>query len=161
MTNIEIDVLIADKIMGWQVMKLKYPDDVELFILEKQAYIKALHFRSNCVPYWRPSIDPKAALEVVEKLREMGWLITVQAIPGGLTLPESKKPVPAYMVAAAYIKGRDSADPVEIEKYICFRPYGSGETVSEAVCRMVVEMIHRGIFERNVRHEERKRNLVV
>ena len=142
MTNIEIDVLIAGKIMGWRVMELKYPDDVELFILEKQAYIKALYFRSNCVPYWRPSIDPKAAWEVVEKLREMGWLVQVQATPDGPVMPESKEPVPAYLATAAYIKGRDSSDTAEIEKSF-FSPFGSGETVSEAVCRMAVEIIRK------------------
>ena len=144
MAGEEIDALLAERIMGWKVEKYAYPNGEEWYIPGRIAYIKVLPTRNGLVPLWKPTADPKAAWEVVEKLREMGWLVQVQATPDGSVMPESKKPVPAYMATAAYIKGRDSSDPAEIEKYF-FSPYGFGETVSEAVCRMAVEMI-RGIF---------------
>ena len=135
--------------MGWKVEKYVYPNGEEWYIPSRLAYIKMLPTRNSLVPLWKPTADERAAWEVVEKLRGMGWLITVQAKPDGFTMPESKKPVPAYMAAADYIKGRESTDPAEIEKYICLHPYGSGATVSEAVYRMAVEMIQRGIFKEN------------
>lgn len=142
-TNIEIDVLIAEKLMGWKIIKVNRG----LYVPNRFAYIiPPPSYQNGECWTWNPSIDTKAAWEVVEKLCKLGWLVTVQANPGGLTLPESRKPVPAYMVTGTYVKGRDSADPAEIEKYICARPYGCGATLPEAVCRMVVEMIRRKVF---------------
>jgi len=145
----EMDALIAERLMGWRVEKKVGTDGTESWwIPQKVACIIKAPW-NGMVFIWNPSTDAKAAWEVVEKLREMGWLVTVQVTPDGLMMPESKKPVPAYMATAAYIKGRESTDPAEIKKYISLRPYGSGATVSEAVCRMAVEMIQRGIFEEN------------
>jgi len=136
----EMDALIAEKLMDWQVKKKISPDGTEeWYIPQKVACIVKAPW-SGMVFMWNPSTDIKAAWDVVEKLRQMGWLVKVQATPDSISLP-SGKPAPAYMATGTYIKGRDSNDRSEIAKYICSSPCGYGAAAPEAICRLVLELL--------------------
>ncbi|AEG14378.1 hypothetical protein Desku_0772 [Desulfofundulus kuznetsovii DSM 6115] len=135
----EMDRLIAEKLMGWQVKKTVGSDGAEeWWIPQKVACIVKAPW-SGMVFMWNPSTDVKAAWDVVEKLRQMGWLVRVQAMPDGI-LP-SGKPAPAYIATGVYIKGHSSDDRSEIEKYVCSDFNGYGTTAPEAICRLALEIL--------------------
>lgn len=105
MTDRELDALVAEKVMGWH----------------KGAELSSAWFdsRHNFVHWkeWCPTVDIKAAWEVVEKMREEGtdvdiywsgneWIVTLGENPGGSPDGATSDTAPrAICLAALRAKG--------------------------------------------------------
>ncbi len=78
----ELDALVAEKVMGWQVLT---PDETEhleevndcMVVVHPNPYgvMRYVEKSYNYYGYveWHPSTDIAAAWQVVERMRELGW----------------------------------------------------------------------------------------
>jgi hypothetical protein len=101
-------------------------------------------YPSEVPPYSR---DTTASIQVVEALRQEGWLVTVKAMPDGFlfragnTDEEIRYP---YVVEAMWIPLRTVGD---MRRGIHARCVGMADTLALAVCRCALECIQaRGAY---------------
>lgn len=111
-TGRDLDAAVAERVMGWR----RNPDykNIEVPILDMAFEWYVSGYGSNDLPRYSESIE--AAMRVVEKMRELGRVVRMQAWRiGEWAVSFSKYTKPDYAM-------------VETE-------WGYGDTLPEAICR--------------------------
>jgi len=96
-------------------------------------------YRVSPPPY---SSDLAAAWELVERLRQQGWLVVVKAIPDGFPFlgPDDMDPVPKVYRRFCCSLQWISIDGVKnTRRSINLHPFATGDSLPEAICRCALE----------------------
>jgi len=68
--GVELDALVAEKVMGW---RKRYPNDPQLV----WYWADATGLFERAKQTWRPSTSIAAAWDVVERMRQLGWTVSL------------------------------------------------------------------------------------
>lgn len=98
----ELDAAVAERVMGWQ----RQPDYNYWMSFPAGETFK-LH---ALIATWKPSEDIGAAMEVVEKMRSLGWSFAC-------TLYEGKLPYATFCTGT--VKSSSNAEADSLPKAIC------------------------------------------
>lgn len=102
-------------------------------------------------PFLLYSTDERTALEVVEWLRQQGFLVTLKWMPDGFNFMAGNDgpelPKWRRVCELQYMPMKTAED---VRRQISLHPVGSGQTMPEAVCRAALKAVHDWFRYENV-----------
>lgn len=153
MSDHDLNMAVAERVMGWRWVTdstgynsyFYSPAMIEWSLKQREPGTPGK--TGNPHPSATTSVpdyahDIPAAWSVVEQLRAVGWLVVIKAMPDGrpfwLDDNYEGKLLKPYTCTLSWMR-RDSIE--DDRKYIHTHPWGFGDTMGQAICRVALEVV--------------------
>lgn len=144
LTGRELDAAVAEYVMGWrgtEAVHWGWKPSPEWCGMPPEEQKERAIFASGrgIVPYYSTFI--RESWEVVEKLRSLGWLVVLKAMPEGFPFrfqDDETKVHRRYVCSANWMPIKT---PGDCRRYIHANPYSFDDSAPLAVCRCALYCI--------------------